>query len=88
MATDTMISGPVGVTEDGALEDAYARLERAARKPSLLSCPWTWEHDYVPCGQCDACVLRAAIADLDEARRRQCGPSASSAPAVWDNRGS
>ena len=87
MATDTMISGPVGVTEDGALEDAYARLERAARKPSLLSCPWSWEHGYTPCGRCDACLLRAALAELDEARRRECGSSASPAPVAWDSSG-
>ena len=48
----------------------YARLERAARKPSLLTCPWAWEHDYRPCGQCDACMLRAALGEVDKVRQQ------------------
>jgi 7-cyano-7-deazaguanine synthase in queuosine biosynthesis len=71
MGAGATISRQADEVTGGEVAVAYARLERAARKPSLLSCPWTWEHDYAPCGQCDACMLRAAVAEIDEVRRRQ-----------------
>ncbi|MHB1783619.1 MAG: hypothetical protein ACYCTE_13225 [Acidimicrobiales bacterium] len=71
MGAGTRISRQADEVAGDEIWSAYARLERAARKPSLLSCPWFWEHNYTPCGRCDACLLRAALAEIDEVRRRQ-----------------